>query len=374
MWNPDWSSLTDAKVWLAASGQIFFSLSVGFGIILCYSSYLRKDDDVVLTSLSASSTNEFCEVILGGMIVVPAAFLFLGAENAKGTTFGLGFVTIPAIMHFMPGGPFWGSFFGAMWFGLLFLAAVTSSLSMLQPAIAFLEDGFGLRRRGSVTILGVITIIGVVPIMYYSKNALALDYTDFWCNVCMILAATGTVIVFGWVVGAERGVKEMNRGADFAVPRFMPFVVRYITPTFLVVILIAWTATNAGDYIAGMDPAKRSLKYEREVYVTAIAEHHQDDKLSKEQLETKTEEYLGPDGTALAVGSLPEWLQASQDAAEEARAGGPADANVARFVFIAIVVFLILLTALGDIACRNRVGREIARAEAQGGGIAEVGL
>ncbi|MHC4235414.1 MAG: SLC5/6 family protein, partial [Planctomycetota bacterium] len=327
-----------------------------------------------LTSLSASSTNEFCEVILGGMIVVPAAFLFLGAENAKGTTFGLGFVTIPAIMHFMPGGPFWGSFFGAMWFGLLFLAAVTSSLSMLQPAIAFLEDGFGLRRRGSVTILGVITIIGVVPIMYYSKNALALDYTDFWCNVCMILAATGTVIVFGWVVGAERGVKEMNRGADFAVPRFMPFVVRYITPTFLVVILIAWTATNAGDYIAGMDPAKRSLKYEREVYVTAIAEHHQDDKLSKEQLETKTEEYLGPDGTALAVGSLPEWLQASQDAAEEARAGGPADANVARFVFIAIVVFLILLTALGDIACRNRVGREIARAEAQGGGIAEVGL
>ncbi|MHC4066302.1 MAG: hypothetical protein ACYSUI_17635, partial [Planctomycetota bacterium] len=233
---------------------------------------------------------------------------------------------------------------------------------------------FGLRRRGSVTILGVITIIGAVPIMYYSKNALALDYTDFWCNVCMILAATGTVIVFGWVVGAERGVKEMNRGADFAVPRFMPFVVRYITPTFLVVILIAWTATNAGDYIAGMDPAKRSLKYEREVYVTAIAEHHQDDKLSKEQLETKTEEYLGPDGTALAVGSLPEWLQASQDAAEEARAGGPADANVARFVFIAIVVFLILLTALGDIACRNRVGREIARAEAQGGGIAEVGL
>ncbi|MHC4236007.1 MAG: sodium-dependent transporter, partial [Planctomycetota bacterium] len=125
MWNPDWSSLTDAKVWLAASGQIFFSLSVGFGIILCYSSYLRRDDDVVLTSLSASSTNEFCEVILGGMIVVPAAFLFLGAENAKGTTFGLGFVTIPAIMHFMPGGPFWASFFGAMWFGLLFLAAVT---------------------------------------------------------------------------------------------------------------------------------------------------------------------------------------------------------------------------------------------------------
>ncbi|MCH8243870.1 MAG: sodium:calcium symporter, partial [Planctomycetes bacterium] len=65
MWNPDWTVLRNPEVWLRAAGQIFFTLSVGFGLILCYSSYLRKNDDVVLTSLSASSTNEFCEVILG---------------------------------------------------------------------------------------------------------------------------------------------------------------------------------------------------------------------------------------------------------------------------------------------------------------------
>ena len=168
MWNPQWKQLQDPQVWLQASGQIFFSLSVGFGIILCYSSYVRQNDDVVLTALSASSTNEFCEVVLGGFIVVPTAFLFLGAENATGGTFGLGFVTVPAIMHFMP----LGHFFGAMWFGLLFLAAVTSSLSMLQPAIAFLEDGFGLGRRASVTILGLITAIGAALTMYFSRNVL----------------------------------------------------------------------------------------------------------------------------------------------------------------------------------------------------------
>ena len=156
MWNPRWEKLLEPQVWLAAAGQIFFSLSVGFGLILCYSSYLRKNDDVVLTALSASSTNEFCEVILGGLIVVPTAFLFLGAASAEAGTFGLGFITIPAIMHFMPG----GSFFGALWFGLLFFAAVTSSLSMLQPAIAFLEDGFGLKRRASMAILGVVTAAG----------------------------------------------------------------------------------------------------------------------------------------------------------------------------------------------------------------------
>ena len=253
MWNPDWKALQDPKVWLAASGQIFFSLSVGFGLILCYSSYLRKDDDVVLTSLSASSMNEFCEVILGGLIVVPTAFLFLGAENATGGTFGLGFITIPAIMHFMP----LGNFFGAMWFGLLFLAAVTSSLSMLQPAIAFLEDGFGLKRRASVSLLGVITALGAALTMYFSKNLLAIDHTDFWCNLCMIIAATGLVLVFGWGIGAERGVKEMNRGADFRVPPFMAVMIRYVTPTFLLVILGAWTYLTLPSYLDDMNPARQ---------------------------------------------------------------------------------------------------------------------
>ena len=236
MWNPQWDKLGDPQVWLAAAGQIFFSLSVGFGLILCYSSYVHRDEDVVLTSLSASSTNEFCEVILAGLIVVPTAFLFLGAENAKAGTFGLGFVTIPAIMNFMPG----GSFFGAMWFGLLYLAAITSSLSMLQPAIAFLEDGFGLPRRLSVTILGLVTALGAAPIIYFTRGYLAMDHTDFWCNLVMILAATGQILIFGWVIGAERGVKEMNRGAAFKVPWFMPFVIRFVTPLFLIVVLVMW--------------------------------------------------------------------------------------------------------------------------------------
>jgi len=372
MWNPDWASLKNPQVWLAAAGQIFFSLSVGFGLILCYSSYLRENDDVVLTSLSASSTNEFCEVILGGLIVVPTAFLFLGAAHATGGaygTFGIGFVTVPAIMHFMP----LGHFFGAMWFGLLFLAAVTSSLSMLQPAVAFLEDGFGLKRRASVTILGVITAVGATLTMYFSKDLLAIDYTDFWCNVLMILAATGLVIMFGWVIGAERGVQEMNRGADFRVPRFMPVMIRYVTPTFLLVILVAWTATQAGDYLGGMSPAKRSLKYERAAYAGAIGKHFEEAGLSEEELETRTTEILGPQDSPINAASLPEWLLASQEEAQEARAAGPADANVARFVFIGIVVFLIFLTALSDIACRNRIRRTVEQAQRRGAGLEEVG-
>ena len=75
--------LWDPQTWLAASGQIFFSLSVGFGIIVNYASYLRENDDVVLSGLTSSSMNEFFEVCLGGLITLPAAFIFLGSRRAS---------------------------------------------------------------------------------------------------------------------------------------------------------------------------------------------------------------------------------------------------------------------------------------------------
>ncbi len=359
MWNPNWSALRNPQVWLEASGQIFFTLSVGFGLILCYSSYLRQDDDVVLTSLSASSTNEFCEVILGGMIVVPTAFLFLGAENATGGTFSLGFFTLPSIMHFMPA----GNLFGGLWFGLLFLAAVTSSLSMLQPAIAFLENGFGLKRTGSVVLLGAITAVGAAPIVYYSRGLTALDHTDFWCNLGMILAATAQVILFGWIIGAERGVREANRGSDFPMPKFMPFVLRYITPTFLIIVLVAWGYTKLPGYIEGMSPATRGTNAVMNVYTPVIAEHFADENLEGEALTKRVRKLVGREGRKEP---LPEWLAVHKDAAEEARKAESSDAKVARLVFIGLIVLYLLLLALADIACRNNIGKRIAEAEARG--------
>ncbi|HCN76466.1 MAG TPA: sodium:calcium symporter, partial [Verrucomicrobiales bacterium] len=73
--------LRNPRLWLAAAGQIFFSLSVGFGVIIVYASYMKKSDDVVLSGLTASSANEFCEVGLGGLITVPAAVAFLGVAG-----------------------------------------------------------------------------------------------------------------------------------------------------------------------------------------------------------------------------------------------------------------------------------------------------
>ncbi len=362
MWNPQWDKLGDWQVWLAAAGQIFFSLSVGFGLILCYSSYLRKDDDVVLTALSASSANEFCEVLLGGMIVIPTAFLFLGAANATGGTFGLGFITIPAIMKFMPG----GNFFGGMWFGLLFLAAVTSSLSMLQPAIAFLEDAFGMGRRASVTVLGIITACGSGLVMFFSRGLVALDHTDFWCNLMMVVAATFQVLLFGWIIGAKRGVREMNRGSDLKLPNFMAVMIRYVTPAFLIIILVMWSIEKLPGKLQQLDPVAHGTATARGVYEAAIHDRYSESKLDEKAMKAKVVELLGPPERAIDSAALQPWLAEKGAQANEAREKAAGNATVSRFVFIGILALLGLLIALSDIGCRNRIGRVIKKAEQEG--------
>lgn len=234
------ASLMNPKMWLDATGQIFFSLSVGFGIIITYASYLRRNDDVALSSLTSCAGNEFCEVALGGLITIPAAFIFLGAATvtgALGSSFGLGFLTLPMVFEQMP----LGYVAGFLFFFLLFLAAVTSSLSMLQPAIALLEEALGVNRRASVSILGFVTLAGAMFILYFSKGTVALDTFDNWVGtLCIYLLAMFQTILFGWVLGVKRGMAEIDQGAEIRVPRVVGFVLKYIAPVYLGAIFVAF--------------------------------------------------------------------------------------------------------------------------------------
>jgi neurotransmitter:Na+ symporter, NSS family len=245
MWNLNtpktsfWESLANPQMWLEAAGQIFFTLSVGFGIIINYASYVRKDDDLALSSVTAAAGNEFCEVVLGGMITIPAAFVFLGytvVENPP-STFGLGFVTLPNVFEQMPA----GQFVGFLFFFLLFLAAITSSLSMLQPAIALLEEGLGLKRKASVALLGFITAVGCAFVVFFSKDRMAMDTLDFWVGTFGIFVLAGIeVILFAWVLGVERGFEELNRGAEIRIPSFYKFIIKYVAPLYLLTVFGCW--------------------------------------------------------------------------------------------------------------------------------------
>lgn len=244
LWNPGdiATGLKNPQLWLAAAGQIFFSLSVGFGVIITYASYLRSNDDVVLSGLTASAANEFCEVGLGGLITVPAAFIFLGAAGIVGQgTFGLGFNVLPQVFAHMPG----GQIFASIFFLLLFLAAITSSLSMLQPGIAFLEEGLNINRKQSVALLGFVTAIGTMFIWYFSKDLKALDTIDFWVGTVMLfIQATILVIIFGWGLGIKKGWEIAHEGAEMRIPEIFKFIIKYVTPAFLLIVFALFMLQN----------------------------------------------------------------------------------------------------------------------------------
>ncbi|HEY5043167.1 MAG TPA: sodium-dependent transporter [Verrucomicrobiae bacterium] len=268
MWNPgDWQTqLKNPQLWLTAAGQIFFSLSVGFGVIITYASYLSNRNDVVLSGLSANAANEFCEVALGGLITVPAAFIFLGAAGVVGQgTFSLGFKVLPLVLSHLP----MPGLFGFLFFFLLFLAAITSSLSMLQPGIAFLEEGLGLNRKQSTTLLGLLTAIGCTFVVYFSKDLKALDTMDFWVGTVFIfIMATVIIIYFGWGMGIERGFEEAHRGAEMKIPGIYKFIMKFVSPAYLLIIFAMFVWFK----VFGWDP--QTQKFVPTSYVADLVGPH----------------------------------------------------------------------------------------------------
>ncbi len=255
MWNPKWESLLQPKVWLSAAGQIFFSLSTGFGIALVFSSFLKKKDDVVLSSLSSASLNEFAEVVYGGMITIPVAFLFLGMSATQFGTFGMGFIALPAVFSMMPS----GNVFGALWYLVLFLAALTSSVTMLQPGVLFLEEGFRLSKRKASFFIFLFSLSVSLPLIYFNKDFLALDVTDFYVGTVLIyVLATIQIFIFTFKIGVKEGSESAKEGSIIPIPQLIQFVMKYITPWFLVFVFLSFCYMNLPEYWDKMDPSKTS--------------------------------------------------------------------------------------------------------------------
>lgn len=249
VWNPDLSEIFNPTVWLAASGQVFFTMSLGMGIVFCYASYLKPKEDLVLSSLTAGATNGFAEIILGGTIVIPMAVLIAGTnidECAKLGTFGLGFQTMPFVFGQLP----FGGFFQTLWFAMLFIAGVTSAISIIQPLISFCEDDLKFSRKSSIATTGTITFLGGM-VGIFGLAAGAVDELDFWGG-SFLLVVLGTIqaLIFSLVLG-RRHIKTnnkieseafalMNEGAALKLPKFFRAIIMYVCPAYLTIVLVAW--------------------------------------------------------------------------------------------------------------------------------------
>ncbi len=245
LWNPRFEELGNASVWLAAAGQIFFTLSVGMGTLQTYASYLREDDDIALSGLSTSTLNEFVEVILGASIAIPVAVAFFGLqatqEIARGGTFNLGFVSMPIVFTRMPQ----GELLGMLWFGLLFFAGITSSVAMGQPLIAFLQEEWGLSRKKAVLVLAAVVFAAVHFVVFFYGYGFDHEM-DFWAGTFgLAVFALIETILLCWVFGIDRAWEELHRGAAIRVPVAFKWVMKYVTPGYLILLLAIWTLDEA---------------------------------------------------------------------------------------------------------------------------------
>ncbi|MBI2209033.1 MAG: sodium:calcium symporter [Deltaproteobacteria bacterium] len=204
VWNPQPHRLTDAAIWLAAAGQIFF-----FGL---------------------AETEEI----------------------ARKGAFNLGFQALPMIFQRIP----LGQLFGALWFLLLFFAGITSVVALTQPAMALFQDGFGWsREKTTAVVLGALFLL-CQPVIFFLSHGF-LDELDFWVGTFgLALFALVETILFAWLFGMERGWGEITKGAAFKMPRIFYYVIKYLTPLFLLFILAAWAVQDVPKkiFMAGVSP------------------------------------------------------------------------------------------------------------------------
>ena len=155
---------------------------------------------------------------------------------AQGGAFDLGFVSMPLIFEKIP----IGEIFGFLWFLLLFFAGITSSVAMGQPVVAFLEDEFGMDRKKAVAYTGSYSFIAVQFVVFFLKYGF-LDEMDYWAGTFgLVVFALIETILFMWVFGADKAWEEMNAGGDFQIPRIFYYIMKFVTPLVLFIVMIWW--------------------------------------------------------------------------------------------------------------------------------------
>jgi SNF family Na+-dependent transporter len=245
IYSPDFSQLARAGVWLAAAGQIFFTLSLGVGTLQAYASYLSSKDDIVLSGLATAATNETTEVVLGGSIAIPAAVAFFGVSGAMAVaqagSFNLGFVTMPLVFQQMPA----GRLLAAMWFGLLFFAGITSSVAMATPIVAFFREEFGVRRETVSWAIGAVAaVFGLLGILWFEYGF--IWEWDFWAGTFGLAVMAGIeVVLFMWAFGPQNAWRSLHHGADIRIPAVFKFIMTYVTPAYLFAVLLSWAYQDA---------------------------------------------------------------------------------------------------------------------------------
>jgi SNF family Na+-dependent transporter len=167
-------------------------------------------------------------------------------QIAKGGTYDLGIVAMGVVFQGLPGPEILGRLVAFLWFFLLFIAGITSSVALASPTIAFLQEELGFtRKRAAQSVVGLGLLLGLFHVFFYQKGV--MDEWDYWAGTFgLVVFAAIEIVLFAYVFGMDRGWKELHQGADIRIPAIYKPIMKWVTPAFLFTLLFWWAYTEAG--------------------------------------------------------------------------------------------------------------------------------
>ena len=243
--TPNWSALLDPGVWLAAYAQIFFSLSIAFGIMITYSSYLKKKSNLTGPGLVVGFANSSFEILAGIGVFSALGFMaqqqnvqIADLDNISGPM--LSFVTFPHIVSAMPGGQIFGLFF----FGSLFLAGLTSLLSLLQVVSGAFQDKFNITpRQAALRVGGAAAVVSVI-LFGRTDGLYTLDTMDKWANEVGIVASAIIMLTMMLVLRMLPNLRRhLNAFSSFKVGTGWQILVGVVAPVVLLFMFVSGLVT-----------------------------------------------------------------------------------------------------------------------------------
>ena len=241
--TPDFSKIRNIEVWIAAYGQIFFSLSLGFGIMIAYASYLPRKANIFKNSLIVGFSNSMYEVAAGfgvfGILGYMAMKQGIPIEEVVSSGIGLAFVAYPKAISLLP----FGQIFGILFFFLLSIAGISSSISIVEAFTSAIIDKFGVSRRRIITVICILGFLG--SLLFASHAGLYwLDIVDHFLNQYgLVTVGILEALIIGWLyrtrqlkdhIAENLGLSgKRHRIFKYVVLQLWNYCIKFITPVAL---------------------------------------------------------------------------------------------------------------------------------------------
>lgn len=253
IFTPDWGALTNLDVWLAAFGQIVFSLSLGMAIAMTYASYLPDKSKLVDSAVTVAFSNSIFEVFNSIGIFSILGFMFVSTgipfDELVTSGTGLAFVVFPQVLNTL--GPM-GYVIGPLFFLCILFAGITSAIALLEVATYAISEKFDIGRKKTVTMICVLGFIISIIFTTSLGSTILGAFDAFLNNFALLLGILIECIIFGWIYDFDKLISTLNKDSRIKVGKLWKIVIKFILPLCIAVLWIqgVYTTITTADQLS----------------------------------------------------------------------------------------------------------------------------